>query len=472
MRLKAKAGSVFHPMKEVTIADGPATEPMTGKKDNMTFDASATVFATPLKLQRMSTKFVRPAANGLLAASTALMVSSWTSNALAQQAEVEAGRGVLWQGSLLVQQHGKVCQNEPTTPYRLPVWAVQERGQWWIWGGMAPMRVQLEGVTRSQGQALGAASLTSWIDTSALGQVVLKMGSQRVEATWREIDDAGSCTFTQAQLELQPHTASPSEAQGLHMHQRTLQRSLELGHALEQVSIPRLNGVRPSRSAQRALLQELHALSQSALAPSVLNDMNLALTWLKAGSRASSLKEHQLAAELQQASLMIYLPRANQGAGALQAAALALGELARTQQRAGDRAQARQTLEQAFALLREHGGTQSAAASSLHNQSGAYWLREQRPDWALNSFTEAIRADEARRAPVVEQVASLMNSAVAFEDIGQPEAARSIYERCRALLSQSGALSTDQENLSGWVEDRLRALVESGQAELSNQRRI
>ena len=152
---------------------------------------------------------------------------------------------------------------------------------------------------------------------------------------------------------------------------------------------------------------------------------------------------------------------AGQHPAALQDAALALSSLARAQLRARQPEQAQATITQAIALLGRHQGTHTAAAASLHNQQGALWLRNQRAKDALDSFARALAADESRNAPAIDRVATLMNSAVAMEELGQQQAAQAVYERCQQLLANEPA-NAESEQLAQWVQARLQALQGPG----------
>ncbi|MCW2314351.1 tetratricopeptide repeat protein [Rhodoferax antarcticus] len=370
-------------------------------------------------------------------------------------------------GSLDVQeQKGLACDAPANLPLRLPVWATWKYGQWWVWGDMAPMRMH------PMANPLGNRSeLQLWADDTPQGQahwltepppipaqlVASKNAKTVYTAQWQESETPKGCAFTQATLNLSAWSA-PTSVQGLSSaptsldlmsHQRLLSEALAQWALLKKSTSP---------SMAVAPLKHLTELAQEAANnPTARRDRNLALTWLQASEHASALRQHNEALLLVGASVAVYEPLAATSPQSLQDAALALASLARSQGRAGMRDESQATLSKALALLDQHLGARTAAAANLHNQQGAFWLRQRQPQQALRSFTQALDADEAASASPTERVATLMNSAVALEELGQPQAARSVYERCQQLLTAEPA-SPDSERLKEWVQARLRAL--------------
>lgn len=385
----------------------------------------------------------------------------------------------LMQGELLVQAHsGAACASPAALPLRLPLWAVWEDGQWWLWGDMAPMRL------RPAAQAANTADLLGWADDTLQGQARWAEGqplpretapgdqtvnrpNSPITARWQENETPRGCAFTAATLRLTPWatasdpttpttastTGTEPTAASLIAHQRLLRDTLIAKAALQSAA--------SAREAAEPLQRLLDLTRQASALPSARQDRNLALAWLQAGEHASALRQHPQALELMQAAWAVYEPLAPQSAAGLQDAALALSSLARAQLRARQPEPAQASLNRAIALLDRHQGTQTAAAASLHNQQGALWLRQQRARDALGSFARALAADEARQAPATERVATLMNSAVALEELGQTDAARAVYQRCQQLLASepASARNDDQlEQLAQWVQSRLLAL--------------
>lgn len=377
----------------------------------------------------------------------------------------------LLQGQLDVhEQRGDACTGPISL--RLPVWAVWEDGQWWLWGNMAPMRL------RPSADATDPADLLGWTDDTPQGLANWADGgppqpdavtSNRpaglpFTARWQENETPKGCAFTAATLRLtplghqaaqaiSPATDTPATASSMLAHQRLLKAALADRAALQSAA--------NAREAAEPLQRLLSMARQASALPSARQDRNLALAWLQAGEHASALRQHPQALELLQAAWAVYEPLAPQSAAGLQDAALALSSLARAQLRARQPEQAQASLNRAIALLDRHHGTQTAAAASLHNQQGALWLRHQRAQDALGSFARALAADEARQAPATERVATLMNSAVALEELGQTEAARAVYQRCQQLLASEPADARDDdqlEQLAQWIQARLQAL--------------
>lgn len=378
----------------------------------------------------------------------------------------------LMQGHLDVhEQRGSTCASPAQLPLHLPVWAVWQEGQWWLWGDMAPMRL------RPPAQAAAeTADLLPWASDTPQGTAQWTEGAAQPPAPastehpspaaftvrWQEAETPKGCAFTAATLRLAPWAASTGAepapaAASLLAHQRLLRDTLAALAALQSAS----NAREAAQPLQR-LLGLVREASAPALAfPWVRQDRSLALAWLQAGEHASALRQHPQALELLQAAFAVYGPLAGQHPAALQDAALALSSLARAQLRARQPEQAQATITQAIALLGRHQGTHTAAAASLHNQQGALWLRNQRAKDALDSFARALAADESRNAPAIDRVATLMNSAVALEELGQQQAAQAVYERCQQLLANEPA-NAESEQLAQWVQARLQALQGPG----------
>ena len=373
----------------------------------------------------------------------------------------------LMSGSLEVrEQKGLACDASTQLPLSLPVWATWKDGQWWVWGNMAPMRM------RPMANPVGPnAELQLWADDAPQGQVnwvteapattAQPDASSHSEAVytarWQESESPQGCAFTQATLSLAAWSESASNqgssgapsSQNLLAHQRLLADVLQQWALLKESTSP-ANAAQP--------LQRLTQLAQEATKhPTAQRDRNLSLIWLQAGERASALRQHREALLLMGASLAVYEPLAAGSPQSLQDAALALASLARIQGRAGQQAPSQATLSKAIALLDQYQGEKTSAAASLFNQQGALWLRQRQPQQALRSFTQALNANEASNASATERVATLMNSAVAFEELGQPQAARSVYQRCQQLLTTEPA-TPDSERLTQWVQARLEAL--------------
>ena len=375
----------------------------------------------------------------------------------------------LLQGELLVQtQHGDACGSPASLPFRLHVWAVWENEQWWLWGDMAPMRL------RASAQDINTADLLGWADDTPQGQAQLTTGQPPqptaafgnrpvgapFTAHWHENETSKGCAFTTATLSLiplehetssvsNPSTGTLPYTAKLLAHQRLLRDALATKALLQSAA--------SVREAAGPLQSLLDLARQASTLPSARQDLSLALAWLQAGERASALRQHPQALQLLQTALDVYEPMAHQSAVRLQNAALAFSSLARAQLRARQPEQAQASLSRAFTLLDQHQSTETAAAASLHNQQGALWLRNHRASDALDSFARALAADEARQAPTIERVATLMNSAVALEELGQIAAARTVYERCQQLLASEPA-GADSEQLAQWVQARLQAL--------------
>jgi tetratricopeptide (TPR) repeat protein len=324
-----------------------------------------------------------------------------------------------WTGQLEVrQQAGQGCTASPPAPYAVPVEGMELDGGFLLWGTMQTVRLL-------PGAAPGAAHRLESPGGASLGEAHVIVSEHGLQARWLEDAGAGAgCSYAEAQLRLRPVAEPARQAQ-----------IGQFGQYLRQLHSAHAALLRVTERAQAAAPAEALVALAARLPQAHGADKAIAQLFIEAGEHLAALRQRPQALGLLRAASTLYRRHA---AEYPEDAAMAFAAEARLRYRSGGLAAAQPLVDEAAALLLQHGRTDGAAAASLWSMLGAWQLRGGDADAALATFARAVRADEARGAAPRELAMSLSNLGTAMRALGQDAAALQVWRSALALAESSG----------------------------------
>lgn len=326
----------------------------------------------------------------------------------------------VWQGYLEVQaQAGSGCDASRALPYRIPLNALGMAGAApgvLVWGGMQTAQLVPAADGRHVLQMAGSTSVT--------GSVELETAEGGINGTWREREESGGCSFTEARLNLAT-VPSTDRQDALRQFGSYL---LELHAASAMLAaVERRSDARAAAAALQSLAHRVPSRSDA--------DSAIAQVFVEAAEVLQAMRERTAARSLAGTASNIY--RRSVGDHP-EFAALALGLEARLAYRAEGPAAARPLLDEAVAILRDHGRLASPAADSIFSQLGSWQLRGGNAPAALESFANALRSAEERGASPLERASAMSNLAAALKETGENGGALQLFRRALALAETTG----------------------------------